>query len=143
MLTGSESVTGMQNTIREFRLENQQALERTRNNMAEGFKIESNRETRRAVDDTLKQAEVMIGELKTDHVKELQEQKQKLQAEVDAAQLDVEMCAESNQQLQEELGDALDQLDDGWPESGALILKDHKFQRCKKKREDDEGITKI
>ena len=108
--SGSESVTGLQNTIRELRIENQQAVERTRNNVAEGFKVELSREIQRAADDTLNQAGVTIAELKADYENELQEQKRKLQAEIVAAKSDIEMCADSNERLQEELDEAYDEI---------------------------------
>ena len=30
-------------------------------------------------------------------------------------------------------------LDNGWPESGKIVLKDKKFQKCKKGKTRDEG----
>ena len=78
--------------------------------MAEGFKVELQREIQKAVDDTLQQAEAVMGDLKIKHNADILEQRAKFKQELEIAQRDIEMCAESNELLQNELDEALSEL---------------------------------
>ena len=78
--------------------------------MAEGFKVELQPEIQKAVDDTLQQAEAVMGDLKIKHNADILEQRAKFKQELEIAQRDIEMCAESNELLQNELDEALSEL---------------------------------
>ena len=109
--SGSSSVADLHSRMQGLQDEHQQALDRLRENRTEGFKLELQREIKLAVDAevqksvdvTLAQAEVVIDELKRGHVTELQKVQSNHQGEIQKLQSDLDLCADSNDLLQQEL----------------------------------------
>ena len=109
--SGSTSVASLQSQIQQMQAEHGQALERLKASMAEGFRLELHNEVQRAVaievqksvDEAISEAEAVIESLKRDHNAELQKVSSTHGEEIKKLNGELDLCAESNDLLQEEL----------------------------------------
>ena len=109
--SGSTSVAGLQSQIQQMQVEHGQALERLKASMTEGFRLELHNEVQRtvaievqkAVDESISEAEAVIESLKGDHNAELQKVNSTLGEEIKRLNGELDLSAESNDLLQEEL----------------------------------------